>query len=353
MDHPRTLASAGVDPAPIFELFRGNYATELLTAAVAHFDAFGLLAGGPLPTEEIRRGLNLAERPTIVLLTALRAFGLIRDEPDGRVGLTEMARDHLAPGAPLDVSGYIALMARSPGVVEMVERLRTNRPAGAARDEAGAMFIYKEGVESAMEGEESARTLTLGLAGRARVVAPRLAEVHPLPDARVLLDVAGGTGIYSIAWLLRHPELRAIVWDRPEVLKVAREQADVHGVGDRLRTVPGDMFRDPFPEGADAILFSNVLHDWDVADCWSLLSRAAATLRPGARLLVHDVFLNDAHDGPLPAALYSAALLTQTEGRLYSAAEVRTWLTSAGLVPGAVIPTLVHAGVLHAVKVTD
>ena len=42
--------------------------------------------------------------------------------------------------------------------------------------------------------------------------------------------------------------------------------------------------------------------------------------------LVHDVFLNDALDGPLPVALYSAALFRLTEGRAYSAREYRGWL---------------------------
>ena len=109
-----------------------------------------------------------------------------------------------------------------------------------------------------------------------------LAEKCPLDDARLLVDVAGGTGIYSIAWLLRHPELRAIVWDRPEVLKVALEMAEEYGVADRLEARPGDMFKDPMPEKADVILLSNVLHDWDVADCWVLVSRCASALRPGA-----------------------------------------------------------------------
>ena len=353
MNSGGSLVGPKIDPSAIFEVFRGNYGTELLTAAVAHFRIFEHLAAGPMSFEDSRRVLSLAERPATVLLTALRAFGLLRHDPTGQVELTDLARSHLIPGSDFDVSGYFALMATSPGVVEMVERLRTNRPANSARDEAGAMFIYKAEVESAMEAEDSARTLTLALAGRARNVAPRLAEVYPLDNARLLLDVAGGTGIYSIAWLLRHPDLRAIVWDRPEVLKVAGELAASFGVADRLETVAGDMFHDPVPEGADVVLFSNVLHDWDVADCWTLISRAAASIRPGGRILVHDVFLNDALDGPIPQALYSAALFTQTEGRLYSAAEVRTWLASAGLIPGAVIPTLIHAGLLPAVKVTD
>ena len=350
MTHP-PMVSPMFDPTSIFEIFRGNHGTELLTAAVAHFRVFERLAKGPMSFDELRRDLGLAERPTVVLVTALRAFGLLVDDEEGRVGLTELARDHLTPGAYFDVSGYIGLASKSPGVLEMVDRLRTNRPAGSASDEEGAAFIFKEGIESAMETEASARALTLALAGRARNVAPVLAEKCPLDDNRLLLDVAGGTGIYSIAWLLRHPELRAIVWDRPEVLKVAVEMAEAYGVADRLDVRAGDMFKDPVPEGADAILLSNVLHDWDVADCWVLVSRCAAALRPGGRLLIHDVFLNDALDGPLPVALYSASLFRLTEGRAYSAEEYRTWLESAGLVPCDLVPTLIHCGVLAGIKV--
>jgi hypothetical protein len=347
------MVSPMLDPTPIFEVFRGNLGTELLTAAVAHFRVFERLAHGPMPFDMLRLELGLADRPAVVLITALRSFGLLADDEEGRVGLTELARDHLTPGAFFDVSGYVGLAADSPGVVEMVERLRTNRPAGSAADERGVAFIFKEGIDSAMESEESARSLTMALAGRARNVAPVLAERCPLDDARLLVDVGGGTGIYSIAWLLRHPHLRAIVWDRPEVLKVAVEIAETYGVADRLEARPGDMFRDDVPEGADAILLSNVLHDWDVPDCLTLVGRTASAIRPGGRLLIHDVFLNDALDGPLPIALYSAALFRLTEGRAYSAGEYRGWLEDAGLVPGDVVPTLIHCGVLSGVKVTD
>jgi len=66
--------------------------------------------------------------------------------------------------------------------------------------------------------------------------------------------------------------------------------------------------------------------------------------------VVHDVFLNDALDGPLPVALYSAALFTLTEGRAYSAAEYREWLREARLEPGEVVPTLIHCGLLVGTK---
>jgi predicted O-methyltransferase YrrM len=343
-----SLPAPVTDPTPLFEHFRGSYATELLTAAVAHFGVFGRLAATSQSLADLRDALGLAERPAVVLVTALRAMGLVADVA-GQLTLTPLAAEHLVPGGLFDVGDYIGLAAQSPGVLAMVERLRTNKPANVDSS-AGAAFIYRDGMASAMEQAESARHFTLALAGRAKNVAPHLAERIDMSQAKCLLDIGGGTGIYSIALLARNPRLRAIVLDRPEVLRVAAEMAQQYGVSDRLELLAGDMFADPLPRGCDVVLLSNILHDWDVPQCQQLVARCASILPAGGRLLVHDVFLNDALDGPLPIALYSAALFTLTEGRAYSVAEYRLWLEQAGLNVSAVVPTLVHCGVLTGLK---
>ena len=126
--------------------------------------------------------------------------------------------------------------------------------------------------------------------------------------------------------------------------------AEEHGVVDRLELRPGDMFADPVPPGADAILLSNILHDWDVPECRALIGRLAEALPTGGALMVHDVFLDDDLGGPLAIALYSAALFTMTEGRAYSAAEYRGWMEEAGLRVAAKVDTLVHCGLLTGVR---
>ena len=336
------LVSPITDPTPIFELYRGNFATELLTAAVCHFDLFGRLARSPRTRTELAGDLGLADRPTAVLTTALRAMGLLA-ESDGRLSLTALAQEHLLPGGPFDIGAYIGLAAQNAGALEMVERLRTNRPATVAG--GGMAYIYREGIVSAMDAADSARHFTMALAGRAKNIAPLLAKAVDLAEAETLVDVGGGSGIYAIALLQRYPKLRAVLLDRAEVVKVAEEMAAEYGVADRLSCRAGDMFREPLP-AADAVLLSNILHDWDIAECRQMIGLCAAALRPGGRVLIHDAFLSDALDGPLPLALYSAALFSLTEGRLYSAAEYGVWLREAGLSPEPVRATLASWGVL-------
>lgn len=345
---PNSLPLPATDPTPLFEHFRGSYATELLTAAVAHFGVFGHLASRPQSLAELSTILGLAPRSGVVLITALRAMGLIA-AIDDQLSLTPLAAEHLVAGGALDVGDYLGLAAQSPGVLAMVERLKTNQPANF-NSSAGVAFIYRDGMASAMEQAETARHFTLALAGRAKNVAPHLAENVDLARAKCVLDLGGGTGIYSIALLQRHPHLRAIVLDRPEVLRVAEELVQQSGVADRLQLLPGDMFADALPNDCDVVLLSNILHDWDIPECQQLIIRCAEALPSGGRLLIHDVFLNDDLAGPLPIALYSAALFTLTEGRVYSAAEYRTWLEAAGLQTKPVVPTLIHCGVLEGLK---
>jgi predicted O-methyltransferase YrrM len=334
-----------VDPTPIFEQYRGSYGSELLAAAVCHFNVFSLLRQEPRDFESLRSALGLQRRPAVVLMTALRAMGLLRIDSQGRLALSALARHHLPPESAYDVGGYIGLSATSPGVLEMVERLRTNRPKD--NSSAGTAFVYRDGAASAMENEDLARHFTMALAGRAKNVAPVLGDRVSLNGCRTLLDLGGGTGIYSIALLKRNPNLTATVIDRPEVLRVAEEFRTRYGVEERLDLVSGDMLADDLPK-ADVILLSNVLHDWDEEDCAKLVMRCSQALKPGGRILVHDVFLHDELDGPLPIALYSAALFTLTEGRAYSVAEYRQWLEAAGLTVTGPTPTLIHCGVLEA-----
>ena len=334
-----------IDPAPIFELFRGNYATELLTASVVHFNLFEEIGLNQVSSESLRAKLGLERRAWVVLITGLKASGLLL-EKSGNLTLSEIAKSTLLKDSRHSIASYIGLSGQSSGVLEMVNRLRVSKPVHADKPDVGAAFIFREGLDSAMDKTESAMNLTLSLSGRAMNVAPVLAEKLPLPDNKILLDVGTGSGLYSIALLEKNKDLKAILWDGAEVLKVADNFVNQAGLASRVTSLPGDMFADSVPAGVDVVLLSNILHDWDEPECIRLINKLVNALPKGGLLLIHDVFLNDELDGPLEIALYSAALFSLTEGRAYSKKEYQAWLNKAGMTLVKVIPTLAHCGVM-------
>jgi len=198
----------------------------------------------------------------------------------------------------------------------------------------------------------------MALAGRAKYLSPIVADKITRRNG-ILLDVAGGTGYYTYEWLLANPSARAILCDRPEVLKVASEileefcserAADASSIKERITFLPADMLTDELPE-ADIVLAASLFHDWPTQTCEILAAKFAKALKPGGELWVHDAFLNDTLDGPIAVTDYSAMLFLGTKGRTYSRKEYRSWFTKAGLIPvPKEMATLMDYGLISAVK---
>ena len=210
-------------------------------------------------------------------------------------------------------SGLLRMPRR---VLGFLEQHRCNKPRGADEPELGTSFIIKEGVESAMQmGNEPPTYDVLGRPSDEcctvlRCKAGLVRDQYPSRRR-------GGSGLYSIAFGPKDPNLKAIVMDSGEVLEVAREFAREHGVEDQMEFVAGDMFLDPLPE-VDAVLLSNVLHDWDIPECVDLLKRSkGASKRMGKSGSTMSSWMTN-WMASLPLALYSASLFTLTEGRVYS-----------------------------------
>lgn len=344
------LSQPPIDPAFVFDLYRGRLSTEILCAVACRTRFFQELGKNGLSANEIQSRLGWSPRAISVVTTALRAMNFLSQNATGVFSATEAAKLFLDSTSEFALTGYLGLSAQSPAVTALLEAIE--RPAPTATTESGTAFTFRSDKPSAMDDPEFARFLTLSLAGRGRCVAPAVAQAAaPNSNEKVLLDIGGGSGFYAIAYLMAYPQMQAVVWDRPEVLKVAAENAVKYGVADRLQCIGGDMFTDPFPVPADILLVSNILHDWDSPEIRHLLAHWHAQAKPGARLLLHDVYLNDTLDGPLPIALYSADLFYLTEGRAYSRQEYLEffketgWRADCNQQPR---PTSAHCGVLEA-----
>jgi hypothetical protein len=343
-----------LDPAPITRYLRAKASSHLLVAAVDHFNVFEELAKAPLSMHELQQKLHLKERPAMVLFPALCAMNMIECN-GGKYELTDLGR-FLTAAQPANLICYVGLEKEDAGVLQMVEWLRNDGPLDAQH---GLSYVKDEDAPSPMDEPEAARYFTLALAGRAKYLSPVVAAKITKHEG-VLLDIAAGTGYYAYEWLMRNPSTRAVVFDRPEVLKVAEEllnefcegnnRQGVDTIKSRVTFLPGDMLTDDLPN-ADVVLAASLFHDWPTETCEFLARKFAKAVKAGGSLWIHDAFLNDDFDGPIAVTDYSAMLFLGTKGRCYSRSEYKKWLADAGLIPSDEnIPTLLDYGLISARK---
>lgn len=343
-----------LDLAPITRHLRAKASSHLLVAAIHYIKVFEELKAAPLFPGELRQKLLLEDRPAMVLFPALCAMELIKFDASGKLDITS-AGHYLTIENPYNLIGYSALEKDDPAVTKMVAWLQNDGPKDKA---TGVSYVKDEMAHSPMDDAETARYYTLALAGRAKYLSPVVASKITRRNG-VLLDVAAGTGYYTYEWLIANPTSTAIVFDRPEVLKVAAELLDDYcadkigeakSIKDRVTFKTGDMLKEELPH-CDILLAASLFHDWPTDICEQLAHSFAKSIRPGGELWVHDAFLNDSLDGPLAVTDYSAMLFIGTKGRAYSRKELRLWLSNAGLLNSEEdIPTLMDYGLIWASK---
>ncbi|MEW6306954.1 MAG: methyltransferase [Verrucomicrobiota bacterium] len=331
------------DPLRIYRQRDGLYGVDLLTAAIARLDFFTWLAGHPSDLETICRSLGFMPRPADVMMTLFTAMGLV--QRDGAVfTLTPVAREHLVRGSRWDLGPYYASLKERPIAKDMEIVLRTGKPANwsSLKDE--------QAWAKAMETEPFASQFTAAMDCRGIYLGPAMARALDCLGHRSLLDIGGGSGIYSCAIVAGHPHLKATVLDKPPVDRLARKLIEERGYAGAVSVVAADMFHEPLPPGHDLHLFSNVLHDWDIPDVRMLLGKSFKALDPGGQLIIHDAHINEDKSGPLPVAQYSSLLMHSTEGKCYSLGEMRDLLQSAGFGDMKFQPTAADRSVITARK---
>lgn len=331
------------DPLELYRLRDGFYATDLLAAALVHYDLFSHLATKPSSLEDLCHDLGLACRPTDVLLTLLASLQLVQAQA-GRFHLTPTAQEHLVKSSPRFIGPYYAALKDRPVCQDYVKILQTDQPAN------WGSYKNEKDWTRAMEDPAFADSFTAAMDCRGTCLGPAAARAVDCAGRKRLLDVAGGSGIYACAFVARHPHLQATVLEKPPVDQVARRAIEKRGYADRVSVAAGDMIQAEWPVGYDVHLISNVLHDWDEPLVISLLEKSFRALAPGGLLIIHDAHLNEDKTGPLPVAKYSALLMHSCLGRCYSLSEIRRYLERAGFAQMQFTLTAVDRSVVTAVK---
>jgi O-methyltransferase len=320
----RRLDPPTCGPDGIWEAMLAPYYFPTLLVA----DEIGLferLNQQPASSHEVARHYAIRPHAAEVLLGVLASKGHLVQHL-GRFHLTESSRQFLLPQSAYYCGPALELRRRRPIDHTIIKAIIFEK-----RTDAASVLRDTEMWNDSEANVDRHRASTASMQALFFPAAMALAQSGDLDGVDSLLDIAGGSGCFSIALALRYPDLKLTMVELPAALALAAEYSRHYGVADRIGLIAMDMFSGVWPGGHDAHLFSNVFHDWDLDTCRLLAARSFAALPAGGRVFLHESLLNDTLDGPPLMTLYSMNMARVTEsGKQYSAAELRDVLTGAG-----------------------
>ncbi len=317
------------DDRAIWDLWLSQYRLPVVLAA-DEIGLFQFLRDGPATLDEMCSRLGMLRRSALALTAALASTGFIVQH-DGRFQLTQTAKIYLLPESDF----YWVPMLQSAGWGHANTRHLLDL---LSSEHLGPDDRVTRRWEHGEMSEEDARSANRRFHSHSFPSALGLARNHDFANVSRLLDIAGGSGGYAIAIALRHRHVHCTVADLPPVVKDTQTYIQKYRCENRVDTFAFNMFDDIWPDGFDAILMTNILHDWEARHRAQLVASSYAALPPGGQIFIHEILLNDAQDGPIAGALFSVMMLG-TRGKQLSYVELHELLTDAGFRDIEVKPT--------------
>lgn len=316
------------DPTHIMQTATAFWVSKLLLTAV-EFDLFTVLGDAALTADELGEKLGIHARGRLDFFDALVAAGFLLREGDGpgaRYSNTPDTGAFLNKASPAYIGGLAEMLnARLFGFWNHLgEALRTGQPQNEVKHSGKSLFeeLYADEARlgvflDAMTGFQAGNFMAL-------------AEKFDFSRYQTLSDVGGALALLSRLVAARHAHLRFTSFDLPPVAVHARAQVEKAGLADRIEVVSGDFFADELPK-ADVLTMGNVLHDWNLQQKKTLISKAYAALPEGGAFIAIENLIDDARREGLFGLLMSLNMLIETgDGFDYSGEDFRQWCGEAG-----------------------
>jgi SAM-dependent methyltransferase len=294
----------------------------MLETAV-RFHVFDALDGGPRTLDQLVVATGASRRGLRALLDGLVGLELLAKRGDAYALTTESAT-YLVSTKP----GYLGAILRLastqliPNWLKLTEAVRSGKPPISVNQEGPGGEFFRDFVEDLFANGYAAAQALAG--------ALKIAEVQ---SQYHVLDLAAGSGVWSIALAEKSPRVRVTVVDWPAVIPVCQKVTARRGVADRYDYRPGDLLTTDFGAGYQAATLGHILHSEGEKRSRTLLKKTFAALAPGGVIAIAEMIPNEERTGPPHALIFGVNMLVHTdEGDVFSFGEISGWLKEAGFV---------------------
>jgi 2-polyprenyl-3-methyl-5-hydroxy-6-metoxy-1,4-benzoquinol methylase len=340
---------AAPSPYRILEIGLAFFASKTFLSAVG-MQLFTVLGDKAMTGAELQKALGLHDRANPDFFDALLAMGFLEREGDGPTARYRNTPDtayFLIRGSEAYMGGIFEYsdqrLYKAWG--DLSEGLRTGKATNEVK-----LSTSKGAFNELYKDPQRTEQFVEGMAGSLVHNAHALAEKYEFGRYKTMCDIGGSSGVLAIAVARRHPHLKIITTDLPQVIPHAQRKVDKAGLADRITVHAVDFLKDDFPK-VDVITMSQVLHDWNLKHKTQLIKAAYEALPTGGAFISVETLIDDDRRKNMFGLLTSLNALVETgDGFDYTGADFAKWTKEAGFRRTEILPLIGPTSAIIAYK---
>jgi precorrin-6B methylase 2 len=316
-------AQPHVTPDRLMQLAWGYAPPMMIKAAVQH-GLFDQLDQGPKSAQELADGAGVPLRGVRAVSNALVSIDLLAKDSEGRYSLTPESATFLVRGKPAFLGRMIThtTVQILPRWMRLAETVEHGKPVGGVNHQEGGVEFFQQFVEDLFPMSYPA----------ARALAAEL-KVAAAESPVSVLDLAAGSGVWSIALAQASPNVAVTAVDWPGVLEVTQRMTARFGVSDRYTFVADDLGLADFGSGHQVATLGHILHSEGEARSRELLKKTFTALASGGTIAIQEFLVDQQRAKNTMGLIFAVNMLVATDdGDTFSFEEIAGWLKETGFV---------------------
>jgi len=312
--------SSAIQPELIFNTYWGFAGSQALAVAV-ELDVFSAIYARHNTLDKLSRQLKIPLRSLKIFLDALVGLGFL-NKTRNSYALTPETRTYLVKGEPHYLGGILS---------------RTNRNFETwvhLKDVVVSGCSLHSGKEDSLRSQffiQLARDLFSTSYSSAVLVAKKMGVGKTVAGLKIL-DLACGSGAWSIACALADKKSQVTAVDLPSVMDLTRQYVKRFRLDSQYEYRPADLRQlEISKEKYDLIILGHICHGLGENDSRKLIKKCYEGLNKKGRLLIAEIIPNDLKTADPVALLFGLEMLLNTpSGDVFTVKELKRWLLLSG-----------------------
>jgi hypothetical protein len=328
-------------PMAVLQMATGYWISRAIYVA-ARLGIADLLKDGPMTCLELAEATAAHPDSLRRLMRALASLGVFATDDQYTFGLTPI-------GTSLQSTGLGSMRSMVITLGEEHYYAWGELLHGICSGDPAFNHVYGTDLFSYLERTPAARiTFNEAMADATSLISIAVLGSYDFSRFSKIVEVGGGYGSLIKAILMANPTVRGVLFDRPQIVQGAGASFSCPELDGRCQAIGGNFF-DSVPEGGDAYILKNVIHDWDDNHSVAILRNCRrAMVEKGKVLLVEMVMPQTG--GASFQSLMDLNMLVISKGRERTESEYGQLLDAAGLKITKIVPTLSPYSLIEAVR---